>query len=47
MCILFIHIEPEPTEGKYRLIFAANRDETYDRPATPARKDENNIIGGI
>lgn len=46
MCILFIHINPNPKEGDYRLIAASNRDEYYERPATPVSKIDNTIIGG-
>lgn len=47
MCILFIHINPNPKEGDYRLIVASNRDEYYERPATPVSKiDNTTIIGG-
>ncbi|KAG5884719.1 hypothetical protein JTB14_019842 [Gonioctena quinquepunctata] len=47
MCILFLYVDPNPTEGKYRLIVATNRDEYYRRPARTAFTDEENIIGGL
>lgn len=47
MCILFIHINPNPKKDGYRLIVAANRDEYYERPATPLSKiGDTTIIGG-
>lgn len=46
MCILFVHVNPNPEIGSYRLVLAANRDELYERPAVPAAKDKDNIIGG-
>lgn len=47
MCILFIHVDPMPKEGGYRLVVASNRDEYYERPAAPMAKiDETTIIGG-
>ncbi|CAH1118420.1 unnamed protein product [Phaedon cochleariae] len=46
MCILFLHVDPDPKEGDYRLVIATNRDEFYRRPAQPAFKDEWNIIAG-
>ncbi|CAH1982496.1 unnamed protein product [Acanthoscelides obtectus] len=48
MCILFVHVDPDPKEGQYRLVVATNRDEYYRRPAKSAYKDEEtNIIGGV
>nr|XP_023024110.1 transport and Golgi organization protein 2-like isoform X2 [Leptinotarsa decemlineata]XP_023024111.1 transport and Golgi organization protein 2-like isoform X2 [Leptinotarsa decemlineata]XP_023024112.1 transport and Golgi organization protein 2-like isoform X2 [Leptinotarsa decemlineata]XP_023024114.1 transport and Golgi organization protein 2-like isoform X2 [Leptinotarsa decemlineata]XP_023024115.1 transport and Golgi organization protein 2-like isoform X2 [Leptinotarsa decemlineata] len=47
MCILFLHVDPNPPEGHYRLIVATNRDEYYKRPSRNAFTDESNIIGGV
>ncbi|XP_074041702.1 transport and Golgi organization protein 2 isoform X2 [Leptinotarsa decemlineata] len=48
MCILFLHVDPNPADGQFRLIAATNRDESYRRPALPAVKNnETNVIGGI
>ena len=33
MCVLFFALDQHP---RYRLVFAANRDEGYDRPTAPA-----------
>lgn len=47
MCILFVHVNPDPEKGQYRLVLASNRDENYMRPTKPARQIENtNLIGG-
>lgn len=47
MCILFLHTNPEPKDGDYRLIVATNRDEYYNRPAKQAfRCPETDIIAG-
>lgn len=46
MCILFIHANPQPTEGGYRLIVASNRDEQYERPAATLARIDDTIIGG-
>lgn len=46
MCILFVHVHPEPKKGDYRLIVASNRDEYYDRPAATAKMFETNVIAG-
>lgn len=45
MCLLLIAFHAHP---KYRLIFAANRDEFYDRPAAPAHfwKDAPALLAG-
>lgn len=36
MCILFLHVNPDPKDNEYRLIVATNRDEFYRRPAKTA-----------
>ena len=36
MCIVFFDWSPEPSEGGYKLVLAANRDEEYHRPAARA-----------
>lgn len=47
MCILFVHVDPNPEKGAYRLVLATNRDEYYKRPAMKAYIDnETNILGG-
>ncbi|CAG9861450.1 unnamed protein product [Phyllotreta striolata] len=47
MCILFVHVDPSPCKGGYRLVVATNRDEYYNRPSAKAQIDpQTNIIGG-
>jgi len=45
MCLLFIAWKSHPS---YRLILAANRDEFYDRPTSPAHfwRESPDILGG-
>lgn len=38
MCILFFYVNPNPQEGKYKIILASNRDEFYVRNAKEAFK---------
>lgn len=47
MCILFVHVNPDPKPGQFRLVLASNRDENYRRPAKPADFiEDTNLIGG-
>lgn len=47
MCILFVYVDPAPSEGGYRVIVASNRDEFYSRPAKQAEEDaETGVVGG-
>lgn len=47
MCILFVHVNPEPKKNEYRLIIATNRDEVYQRPAkTLYRCEKTGVVGG-
>lgn len=41
MCLLFLYLCDERTEGKYRLIIADNRDEYWDRPTKPLSWSDN------
>ena len=45
MCLILVAYQHHPT---YRLVFAANRDEFYDRPAAPAAfwKENPNVLAG-
>ena len=36
MCIVFLHINPNPRPETYRVILIMNRDEFYSRPTSPA-----------
>ncbi|XP_067015046.2 transport and Golgi organization 2 homolog [Anabrus simplex] len=48
MCILFMHVNPRPLAGQFRLILASNRDEFYKRPSVPAHfwEEDPTVIGG-
>lgn len=48
MCILFAH-SGGPSAGGYKLIFASNRDEFFNRPAESAAawKEDETVIGGL
>lgn len=45
MCLINFHLQEHPN---YKLIVAANRDEFYDRPTSPAHfwEDKPNILAG-
>lgn len=45
MCLINFHFKEHP---KYKVIIAANRDEAYDRPTSPAKfwNDYPNILAG-
>ncbi|KAJ8954254.1 hypothetical protein NQ318_005850 [Aromia moschata] len=47
MCILFVHTNPNPERGDYRLIVATNRDEHYERPAADAFWCDEGLLGEI
>lgn len=48
MCIIFFIANENATDGQYKLILAANRDEFFARPALQAApwKEDNSVIGG-
>lgn len=48
MCILFIYVNSNAKEGKYKIILASNRDEFYVREAKQASKwaEDPTIISG-
>ena len=48
MCILFIYVNGDASDGSYKLIIASNRDEFYARPALPAAawKELPHVLGG-
>ena len=51
MCIVFLWRQKETgiqSVGKYKLILAANRDESFDRPAKHAQfwDDHPNVLAG-
>lgn len=48
MCILFFTLNENARGDEYKLILASNRDEFYSRPASIARRWEENeyVIGG-
>ena len=45
MCLINLHFQDHPN---YKLIVAANRDEFYERPTSPAHfwEDEPNLLAG-
>lgn len=48
MCILFIHINNDASQGPYSLVIASNRDEKLSRPSKPAVfwPESEDCIGG-
>lgn len=48
MCIIFFIVNENATDGQYKLILAANRDEFFARPALKAAPwiEDSSVIGG-
>lgn len=48
MCIIFFVVNENATDGQYKLICCANRDEFFARPALQAApwKEDSSVIGG-
>ena len=48
MCILFCYLQDETIDIGYELILLSNRDEDFQRPATPAHvwKHTKYALGG-
>lgn len=49
MCLLLLYVSSPAAPGRYRVILASNRDESFNRPAKPAHfwERNRNVVGGM